>query len=175
MEETESLRKWFAYSMMAERGYLETFAKLPSAELARPRGASYPTLLEILKHSLDGTSSWIERLSAINGEVLTQYKCPDQPTLADLREYHEATELQIQEFFRRVRPTDLDRDFLVPKLPPWWDDDFQAPVRGTLLHIIEHELQHRGELNALLWQIDVEPPILDWVSFEEAQESSRQP
>jgi uncharacterized damage-inducible protein DinB len=60
----------------------------------------------------------------------------------------------------------LNRTFLVPKHPPWWDEDFTTSFRGTLLHVIEHELQHRGELNALLWQIDVEPPIMDWDEFE---------
>ena len=39
------------------------------------------------------------------------------------------------------------------------------PTRGMVLHMIEEELQHRGELNALLWQIDAAPPDIgfdDW-------------
>lgn len=44
-----------------------------------------------------------------------------------------------------------------------WDEDFEAPVRETLYHVIGHELQHRGELDALLWQMDVEPPITDFL------------
>lgn len=173
MEEIESLRKWYEYNAMAERAYLETLGQLPVAELTRDRGASYPTIVDILKHSLDGVSSWIERISAMNGEPLRQPECPEHPTLAELRQYHDSTERQVDRFFARLTAQDLDRNFLVPKLPPWWDEDFEAPVRGTLLHVIEHELQHRGELNALLWQIDVEPPILDWVSFEEAAAQRR--
>ncbi len=172
MDEVESIRKWFAYNTMADGGYIETLGKLPPEELTRDRGASYPTLVEILKHSLDGTSSWIERLSVLFGPALRQPRCSERPTVQELRDYHEATGRQIEQFFARIRPEHLDRNFLVPKLPPWWDEDFEAPVRGTLLHIIEHALQHRGELNALLWQIDVEPPILDWVAFEEAAAKS---
>lgn len=77
-------------------------------------------------------------------------------------------ERQIERFLSQLTEADLDRSLLVPKEPPWWDEDFVAPVRGTIWHLVEEELQHRGELNALLWQIDVEPPVLDWVSWEEA-------
>ena len=43
--------------------------------------------------------------------------------------------------------------------------------RGTLRHMVEEELQHRGELNALLWQDDIEPPVTDW--FEWKKESGK--
>ncbi len=33
--------------------------------------------------------------------------------------------------------------------------------------MIEEELQHRGELNALLWQINVNPPVTGWNPWEE--------
>jgi uncharacterized damage-inducible protein DinB len=68
---------------------------------------------------------------------------------------------------------DLERFFLVPKAPLGWDEDFLAPVRGTLDHLIEEELQHRGELNVLLRQLDGEPPIVDGVSWEEASAPPR--
>ncbi len=51
MSELEAIRAWFAYLAAARRGYLETFDKLPPAELTRDRGASHPTLLDILAHS----------------------------------------------------------------------------------------------------------------------------
>jgi uncharacterized damage-inducible protein DinB len=64
-----------------------------------------------------------------------------------------------------------------PQASPWWNEDFTTSIRSTLQHVIEHELQHRGELNAVLWQIDVEPPILDWDDFEkiEALSSNAEP
>ena len=38
-----------------------------------------------------------------------------------------------------------------------------------LWHLVEEELQHRGELNALLWQIDVEAPVSRWIDWTHAQ------
>jgi hypothetical protein len=28
--------------------------------------------------------------------------------------------------------------------------------------MIEEELQHRGEINAVLWQTNIDPPIIGW-------------
>jgi uncharacterized damage-inducible protein DinB len=166
VSEVDWLRKWYAYNSAARHGYFETLAKLPPAELTRDRGASFPTFLDILGHSMGGTETWIVRMSALTGEPFAHYDGPDPASLDDLRQYQTFVEEQVDRFFARLSDKDLDRSFLVPKLPPWWDEDFTAGVRGTILHVVEHELQHRGEMNALLWQIDVEPPILDWESFE---------
>ncbi|MDH2900538.1 MAG: hypothetical protein PXY39_06160, partial [archaeon] len=39
-------------------------------------------------------------------------------------------------------------------------------VREMLYHLIEEELQHRGELNALLWQDDIAPPVTSWFEWK---------
>jgi uncharacterized damage-inducible protein DinB len=44
--------------------------------------------------------------------------------------------------------------------------DRTETVREMLLHMVEEELQHRGEINALLWQMDIEPPITDWIDWK---------
>jgi uncharacterized damage-inducible protein DinB len=32
----------------------------------------------------------------------------------------------------------------------------------VLIHVFEEEVHHRGELIALLWQMDMEPPLMGW-------------
>ena len=169
MSEVAWLRKWYAYNAVARRGYLETFSRLPPEELSRDRGASFPTLIDIFAHSLGGTSYWIVRMSTLYGEPFEPFDGPETMSLDDLRRFDRVTEELVARLFSRLSEEDLDRSFLVPKAPGYWDAEFMASVRSTLLHVIEHELQHRGELNALLWQINVEPPILDWDKFEEMQ------
>jgi uncharacterized damage-inducible protein DinB len=172
VSEVAWIRTWYAYNAAARQGYFATLSKLPPEELKRDRGASFPTLLDILGHSMGGIETWIVRMSALTGEPIPPCDLPEPESLDDLRKYDRWVEDKVDLFFSRLSDRDLDRTFLVPKLPPWWDEDFTAGVRSTLLHVIEHELQHRGELNALLWQIDVDPPILDWGTFDEMQTRS---
>ncbi len=63
MSELEAIRAWFAYLAAARRGYLETFEKLPPVELARDRGASHPTLLDIFAHSQGALYFWFQNCS----------------------------------------------------------------------------------------------------------------
>ncbi len=173
--ELESIQNWFAYNEFARLKYFETLSKLPPEELTKDRGASFPTLLDILGHSIGGVETWIDRMSALNGEKFKGYQGSDPENLQDLRKYERSVQRDVDAFFARLTSEDLDRSYLVPKLPPWWDEDFTTTIRGTLLHVIEHELQHRGELNALLWQINVDPPIVDWDEYENSRAHTPHP
>ena len=173
--ELKSIQRWYFYNRVARQRYFDTLAKLPPAELNRERGASFPTLLDIVGHSLGGIATWIVRMSAVNGERFKLDGIPEPQNLDDLRALGKVLDGYVDEFFARLKEEDLDRTFLVPKHPPWWDEDFTTSFRNTLLHVIEHELQHRGELNALLWQIDVDPPILNWDEFEKIEAGHRSP
>lgn len=63
----------------------------------------------------------------------------------------------------RLTEADLDRSFLVPKEPPGGTRTSWPRSEERSWPLVEEELQHRGELNALLWQINLDPPI--WIGF----------
>ena len=54
---------------------------------------------------------------------------------------------------RRLRTSDLSRTISIPGRRG------RITLRVLLLHMAEEELQHRGEMNALLWQMDIDPPV----------------
>jgi uncharacterized damage-inducible protein DinB len=39
-----------------------------------------------------------------------------------------------------------------------------ALVRDILIHVFTEELHHRGEMIAILWQMDLQPPDMGWLS-----------
>jgi uncharacterized damage-inducible protein DinB len=45
-------------------------------------------------------------------------------------------------------------------------DDYGKAIKITaedvLVHVFEEEIHHRGELNALLWQMGIDPPPMGW-------------
>jgi uncharacterized damage-inducible protein DinB len=162
--ELESIRAWFAYIARARRGYFDVLEKLPAAVLSRDRGASFPTMLGILEHSQGALYFWIQNCSR------TPFPPPEKetgehPTVGEVRDFETYLQTQIRGFMAALHETELDRTIPVKK-GEGSDHDCDIPVREVLWHLVEEELQHRGELNALLWQIDVEAPVYDWIEWD---------
>jgi uncharacterized damage-inducible protein DinB len=161
--EIQTFRDWFAYLAAARRGYLDTFSKLPVAELTRDRGASFPTLLDIFGHSQGALFFWMKDCA--------RFEFPPQepdsaspPNLADVRKDEKYIQAQIERVMDELTESDLTRTVHRDK-GRGSEHDCDIPIRDVLWHLVEEELQHRGELNALLWQIDVEAPVFDWVDW----------
>ena len=45
----------------------------------------------------------------------------------------------------------------------WDQTDLREALRDALLQVTFEQAHHTGELIALLWQIDVEPPEMTWI------------
>lgn len=161
--EIDDLRAWFAYLAAARRGYLDTLSKLPAAELSRDRGASFPSLLDIFSHSQGALFFWMKDIAKF--EFPAQVGDPDAPTTVEsLRKDEAYIQTQIGRTMAELTESDLTRT-IARKRGKGSDHDCQVPVREALWHLVEEELQHRGELNALLWQMDVEAPVYDWIEY----------
>jgi uncharacterized damage-inducible protein DinB len=161
--EIESLRAWFAYLAEARRGYLETFSKLPPMELSRDRGASFPSLLDIFGHSQGALYFWMKDCARFEFPP-QEADSSNPPGLADVQKDEKYIQAQIRRVMAELTGTDLDRTVHREKGKAS-THDCDIPVREVLWHLIEEELQHRGEINALLWQIDVEAPVFDWIDW----------
>jgi uncharacterized damage-inducible protein DinB len=161
--EVDILREWFAYLAAARRGYFGTFEKLPVAELSRDRGASYPSLLDITAHSQGALYFWIKGCSP-SAFPPPEPDQGDPPTLPQLRDFETYLRAEVQRFMGGLTEDDLRRTVRREKGRAS-DHDCDIPVREVLWHLVEEELQHLGELNALLWQIDVDPPVYSWTRW----------
>jgi uncharacterized damage-inducible protein DinB len=161
--ELETIRAWFAYIADARQGYLDAFAKLSATELTRDRGASFPTLLDIFGHSQGALYFWMKDVA--------RFEFPPQepdsstpPNLADVKKDEKYIRSQIHRVMGELTEADLARTVHRVK-GVGSSHDCDVPIREVLWHLVEEELQHRGELNALLWQIDVDAPVFSWIDW----------
>ena len=76
-----------------------------------------------------------------------------------------------ERFVRKLRPEGLEGSFQFT--PGKGGGVVTVAVRKMLWHMVEEELQHRGELNALLWQMDVDAPVFDWIGWTELRNSQK--
>lgn len=154
----DSIREWFAYNDYVRKRYLEVLEKLPSEQLTKDRGASFPSLLDISEHVLWAYRLWLgERYNGVPLEEGDSFgrKCA---SIEELKRDSDRTNRFILEFVQKLRPEDLGRWIERPR----GGELFRFNVEDMLWHLVEEELQHRGELNALLWQMDIDPPITGW-------------
>lgn len=163
LSELEVLQQWFSYMSAARRGYFETFAKLPPEELSRDRGASFPSLLDILAHSQGALYFWVRNCSP-EAFPPPEPETGEHPTVAELRAFETYLQSHVQRFLGGLHDADLGRTIARPK-GRGSDHDCTLPIRDALWHLVEEEFQHLGELNALLWQIDVDAPVYNWIRW----------
>jgi uncharacterized damage-inducible protein DinB len=171
MSELDLVREWFRYNDDARASYRAVLEKVPMAELVKDRGASFP-LLDIFLHVLDGRRVWIgwvatDRMKEFERVIPTIRYRGRIRTFPDLDAALLEDRALVSGFLGNLTEADLSRVLEYDdhdEGKPW----FRARVRlrDLLWHLVEEEIQHRGEMNALLWQLDREPPILDWVDWK---------
>ncbi len=72
----------------------------------------------------------------------------------------------VRKFLNRLKPAGLQRWVAYRD-----ESEFKrVRLRDMLWHVFEEELQHRGELNALFWLMDIDPPITGWDPWVEGRE-----
>jgi uncharacterized damage-inducible protein DinB len=151
--EFDTIRDLYRYNSAVRRKYLRAVWKLAPRQRYRSRGASYPTIVDIYMHVLDAYRWWFISVYG-KGKSFEEYPLGQRYTKSEAERETKALERLIQKTLRDVGPQGLN------KVVSWKGPrPFRVSVREMLLHMVEEELQHRGEMNALLWQIDVDPPV----------------
>jgi uncharacterized damage-inducible protein DinB len=169
MTELDALRTFFRYNARVRRNYLAALLALPPEERLKDRGASYPSLQEIFVHVLDGMLWWLEYVPrdrvAAAGPLPARDLDPEGLMAAVGR-----VERVAREYLESLDDSRLSNEMVCHFTEGGTTSEARFPIGDVLWHVVEEELQHRGELNALLWQMDVDPPIAtveDWNASKE--------
>jgi len=170
--ELEIIRAWFTYIADTREGYLETLGKIPASELTKDRGASHPSLLDVFAHSQGALYFWLKDCAKF--PFPAQEDDPNPPTIRTLRTDEAYIQAQLKRVMAELTDADLTRTVARQK-GRGSDHDCQVPIREVLWHLVEEELQHRGEINALLWQIDVDAPVVSWIQWAHTVGRMRDP
>jgi uncharacterized damage-inducible protein DinB len=151
--ELDLLRDLYDYNSRTRAKYLAAIWKLPPRARYQDRGASFPSLVDIFMHVLDAYRQWFVMVYGGEGEP-EWYPLGKRYTRAEASREMRSVDRYVRRVLRGLKPADLNRPLKLPWRPPR-----TIELRVLLLHMIEEELQHRGEMNALLWQAGREPPV----------------
>jgi uncharacterized damage-inducible protein DinB len=151
--ELDLIRTLYRYHFKKLRSYLRKIWSLPVKERYRDRGATYPSLVDMYLHILDDYRFWF--IQAYTGKPFKDFPLGIRLSRSEAERATRDVDRLVSNVLKKLVPKDLDRKFLVEV------DRRSITIRSMLLQMIEGDLQHKGELNALLWQMDIRPPAID--------------
>ena len=152
----------FEYSQALRDRYLEQLTKLPWEEVVKSRGASFDSLRDILLHTVDAEDRLINYVLLGRTENWSS-KSPDGfRDMDSISKRAKEVESKTKAYVAKLNPSELERKVEMPRrgMP-----SISARVEDVLVHVSLENIHHFGELIALLWQIDVEPPHMGWIGY----------
>jgi uncharacterized damage-inducible protein DinB len=136
---------------------------LPWKKLTESCGASFDCIRNIFVHSLQSEQFWIRRLSGKSTEGIYSTPFSKFANLKMVQEYANKVEEEIKKFLETLTKEKLNDKFEYKgrdgKLRYYRIED-------VLLHVIEEEIHHRGELLCIYWQNNIRPPYTSYMTFK---------
>ena len=149
------------YSQYLRHSYLEALGKLPWEEVVKDRGASFNSLRNIYLHSVSVLDFYVNHV--IKGDAnYPRMNYDDYDNIEKIYKYLEQVESNANAYLNRVTPVELSRKIERKQRD---GSTFIVTVEDILIDLFQEETHHRGELIALLWQMDVSPPHIGWSQY----------
>ena len=165
--ELELLKEWYTYNSFVRKKYLqEIFQKLPDEERYKDKGASFPSVVDIFMHVIDAYRSWFIYTYEDRWSEFERLRGKKKYTKEEVEAEEEKLDTLLNNFLNALTPDNLQQWIAFKGR----QDFRKIKLRDMLWHMVEEDLQHRGELNALFWQLNIDPPVTGWNPFDEDKE-----
>jgi len=151
------VKRLLEYNEDVRHRYFDALAKLPWSKLVENREASWHSLRNIFIHTMGAVDYWLDFLR--NERLRTRRDFDEYKSIGDVRVYMQHVERRMQEYLSSLDAEGLKKEYEVTNDA---DEKVVVTAEDVLIHVFEEEVHHRGEIIALLWQIDVEPPLMGW-------------
>jgi uncharacterized damage-inducible protein DinB len=149
--------KLLEYNVDVRHRYLAALANLPWEEFVKNREASWHSLRNIFIHTMGAIDHWLDFLQ--NEKLITRKKFDEYTSIADVQAYMEHVEGRMRRYLDSLSPEGIVKKY---RLRNDLGQDVEVTAEDILVHVFEEEVHHRGELIALLWQMNIEPPLMGW-------------
>jgi uncharacterized damage-inducible protein DinB len=151
------VRKLLEYNESVRHRYFGKLARLSWEEFTKNREASFHSIRNIFIHTLGAMDHWLDFLQ--KEKLHSKRKFEEYETFEEVRAYMEHVEKRMHEYLDSLPTEGPNKTYTATS-----DDGktFEITAEDVLIHVFEEEVHHRGELIALLWQMNVEPPPMGW-------------
>lgn len=149
-------RELFAYNYWARDRQLEACATLTHEQFLRPLGSSFSSVRDTLVHLMGAEWAWLERWNGRTPHALPAED--DFPTLAAIVERWKTIEPRVREYLAGLKDEILVQSFTYTNFR---GQTWTYPLWRSLLHVVNHQTYHRGQVTTLLRQLGIRPEPVD--------------
>lgn len=157
-----NIKNLFGYNWYARRKMLKSMSEMPWKTVVESCGASFDCIRDIFIHSLQCEQFWIRRLGGKDtGEI---FKTPFSK-FADIntvQKYADEVETETNGYLKTLTDNKLQSIF---EYKGWDGKTNRNKIEDILMHVIEEEIHHRGELLCIYWQNDLTPPYIGYTGY----------
>jgi len=153
----------FAYNWYSRRRLLKSMAEIPWATVTESAGASFDSIRDIFVHSLQSEESWIGRLGGKSTEGIYTTPFTKYADINSILEYADKVEDETNEYLERLTNQRLQSVFEYKGR----DGNINRfETEDILMHVVEEEIHHRGEILCVYWQHDIPPPYISYTAYK---------
>jgi uncharacterized damage-inducible protein DinB len=153
----------FEYNWYCRAKFLDAMSKLPWEKIIENREASFNSMRNVFIHSLEAEQGWFKRLALEKFDVWPSHSYDnDFKDIEAMRKYMVEVGTGSRAYLEKLMPGDLDKIF------SWTGKDKtinKFRIEDILLHLVEEEIHHRGEILCLMWQINATPPYTSYTTY----------
>ena len=160
--EISDVKEIFDYNHIVRQNYIDTFKqKLSWEDMIKNREIGWLSLKDTLLHIIWVEDSWINY--SIHGleDPNRPFPYSNYDSWNAVDDYNLNSTSKINKYLESITPNDLCKP--VSRLNI---DGIRRSTKAkdVLIHVIVEELHHRGEIIAILWQMNLQPPDMGWLS-----------
>lgn len=149
----------FRYNYWARDRQLQACESLTEEQFLRPLGSSFSSIRDTLAHLVAAEWLWLE---CWRGRPPQPMLSPEEfPTLAALSERWHRVESEMKEYLVALSEEALPRPatYVSPTGESW-----TYTLWRMMLHLLNHQSYHRGQVATLLRQVGIQPPEVDFLA-----------
>jgi uncharacterized damage-inducible protein DinB len=153
-------RRLFDYNQRVFDRYLARLQRLPWATVTRDRGSGHLSMKDTMVHILNVHDGWLNYVVTGRVRALATAKGrtkAENPTWVDVRAYRDRVWAGEHALLDPLKDAQLRRVVKAPWMPG------RYTLSDALQQVSFEQAHHLGEVIALLWQLDIEPPDMTWI------------
>jgi uncharacterized damage-inducible protein DinB len=160
--EISDFKELFNYNHTVRQNYIDTFKqKLSWEDMIKNWETGWLSLKDTLLHIIWVEDSWINYSVQDLEDPNRPFPYSDYNSWNSIDDYNFNSTAKMSNYLDSLTSNDLWRPVSRMNI-----DGIRRStiVRDVLIHVIIEELHHRGEIIAILWQMNFQPPDMGWLS-----------